>query len=189
MYTKNDPVSNPGKHITCFVRGRGGGKTRTLIEIEKNINQNYPDCFALSITFNGRWRLYDGHARFTDYNSVVFYSVLSRILSMYYGLKLKTIDSMLKRYVDTLDEFDLQDFFEATIYHTLRKERKSYFILQMDAPEGLVEHISKLFSSCHSSYPPDYLEELRICVEYTMQCGGLVISAVNMVPFGNVEAV
>jgi hypothetical protein len=179
LYAKNVPGTSPERAFMAFVRGKGGGKSRSFFEVERHINENYPECMAISITFSGRWDSFENEIsdRFTYFQPIIYYEVLSRILSMYYGLSLDTIYNMLNRYVREMDERDVRDMFEATVYHILRKEKKRHFILLVDESLRLVNYVSGLFPS-----NMDYWRSLRVTLLYEMRCGGLVMSGANLVP-------
>jgi hypothetical protein len=184
LYAKHEPGTSPTREFVAFVRGRGGGKTRALCEMERYITDNYPDCLAISITFKCRWGTFGKTHKFTHFRPVVYYEVLARILSMYYGLPLETVSRMLRNFVENLDEEDVADLFEATVYHILKKDRKAHFILQVDESSEVVRQVSDLYPQNGKPQWNNYWEDLIITLLDEMRCGGLVMSALTLKPLG-----
>jgi hypothetical protein len=183
-YTRNEPGTSVRKEFLAFVCGRGGGKTRSLVEMENFINRNYSDCCAISITFNSRWESLPGRDHFSGYDSYVLYSVSSRMLSMYYGLSLLEIDDKLLEYARLLKATEMKKLFQAVICLILSNEKKKFLILQVDESKRLVDALSKLFPFSNSSEPFDYWGVLRAELLGTINCGGLVMSSLNLDPLG-----
>jgi hypothetical protein len=156
------------------------GKTRALIEMENFINKNYTDCFALSITFNSRWTaLPPVEPHITDYQAYVLYVVSSRILSMYYGLSLETTDRILLNCFGPGVSNHMK-LFKAVIFHILSKEKKKFFILQVDDSKLLVDQLFKLFPSPNPLNPLNYFGILRYVLLNSIRCGGLVMSSLDL---------
>lgn len=118
--------------LYATLAGKGKGKTRFFVELEKNLNQR-DNVFALAITFNNLWTTI---LKFDDNNPTMSMAVevVLRMLTMAYGV----------------DNFDyLRQEFTASLRRLLSHDRKvNGTMLLRDCVEYIVEDVRRSKPGC-----------------------------------------
>jgi hypothetical protein len=145
---------SPGRQHKClhaFPRGKGGGKSRTVEEMKRWINLHHNDSsFALAITFNYRWTETVFRSRFKDESDCLFFNVILRMLSMFYGLSfdvvLPRLEIVLGSSLIPKSSVTYNFFLLATISHIMNKVNqvemtlgRKNFILIIDETDKFIK--------------------------------------------------
>jgi hypothetical protein len=133
------PPGARAKAPLVIIRGNGTGKTKTMEEVKRFLLNNYDDIFSVAVTFSGKWKINENERNlFSKYTylqdePVMQYLLSTRLLSMFYGIDLATIQCMVKG----LFSQKKKEIIEATVDHLICKLREwgraiSYFFLFVD---------------------------------------------------------
>jgi hypothetical protein len=145
--------------LFAIVRGKGGGKTRALEELQAEIlSRKQSEILPVSITFNSVWPASRKDTMYTQGLSFIgseldmvdinmAFAVVSRIASMFFALPLSQIRYELLRNVDVLEcNLPCEDFTMALL-HGIRKlmfkklelkgRKVSKFVLMIDESVAL----------------------------------------------------
>jgi hypothetical protein len=130
---------------------------------------NYDDVFPLAVTFIGKWKLNENEKNLFSKGSdiedelAMQYLLSTRLLSMFYGLNLATIQCMVK---DLFSQRE-REIIEATIDHLICKLREwgrtiSYFFLFVD--DAFRVNGKELFNDDKDHFKPAMLDaEYKDC--------------------------
>jgi hypothetical protein len=91
------PIADPRyKPLFAVVTGMGRGKTRMLIELQKQFNSK-PNVFCLAITFNSNWGevLVDTRKKKSSIKFLYVLNVIARIISMNYHITLSDAEALI----------------------------------------------------------------------------------------------
>jgi hypothetical protein len=145
------------KSVLAIARGAGGGKTRALMEINKQLLQK-SHVFPMAITFNSRWNHVDWKPKL-PYEKDFVYQIIVRMLSIFYGHLPKELHD---RYLMKLREDLLlvpegysnlmSDLLHQTVVHMARKLQNARnddqtidtFVLMIDETVELADTMKKL---------------------------------------------
>jgi hypothetical protein len=113
--SKSRPTAGSrSKDLFAIVTGTGRGKTRTLIEIKKEINKK-PTSFSLAITFNHLWAniiaeegMWNNKLRLPS-RFIYAVNIVARIISMNYRISYGDTKKLLYTSVSSLSSNDTTD--------------------------------------------------------------------------------
>ena len=93
-----------------MVRGKGGGKTRALEELRREM-MKIEDVLPIAITFDSYWSFDNDDKSFDSIKSswhFIELSIVSRIASMVYEINLFDIQKMITQNVNQISETDIE---------------------------------------------------------------------------------
>jgi hypothetical protein len=187
------------KNVLAITRGMGGGKTRALVEINKQLLQ-LPNVFPMAITFNSRWKKVNWELDMSP-KKVFVYQLVIRMLSIFYGKPLLVLDNhylrqTLRENIQLVPDNDtafMFDILHQTIVHMSRKLQHARengqtidtFVLMIDETVKLSSYMKILFKKGLSYNLQDLFSDLRETVLDTSiggMNGALLLSSLDLGP-------
>ena len=153
------------KPLFAIVTGMGRGKTRLLVELQRELNKQ-PTVYCVAVTFNGYWEQVLRPACIPrTFEPVKFhyaFNIVARILSMTYHASLSECEMWL---INTLQRIDLQGASAADIIHECikfiinqyraRGEEVDQFVLLVDECVAIEKSLDPV-SYTHLTLPTIY---------------------------------
>lgn len=199
-----EPAEKP---LIAVLRGIGGGKTRTTVELWTELNKD-PKVLALAITFNSQWTvrkgeceeyfpLTDREERFRLSKACYVWMVISRMASVFFNAELLQMQSQLESVIATaiVDPEGLLRSFVTFLTSRIAEQDITHFVLLVDETAalsrtvetyyGLEDATSILRSGLLSGpiYKPNNTEEKKEVLHV-----GLVISSLELGPIGQTRS-
>eukprot|EP01041_Mallomonas_annulata_P004014 gene4014-7994_t len=180
----------PGPRLKPFhatVKGMGGGKTRGLEEIRRELLLE-EGVLSIAITFNSHWEVCDQFDNWRDIvgnDDVASYalSMVSRMASMFYDIKLSAIVRRIIRSL-TAEDIDAQSVIHGFIQHMVHKistyRHVHTCILMMDE----IVRMDKYFKTRISSSIWRETLGTVININGSILNVGLVVSSLDIAPLG-----
>lgn len=185
------------KPLLALVRGMGGGKTRTIVELWLALNDS-PNVLALAITFNSKWMVDSWECDFIDesakrsdlVNACCVRMIISRMASVFFGWDFHAAKRQLdqKSILDAA-KTDPQGLLRAFVaYLVSRVNRKiTHFVLLIDETAAMEKAIVNRFGVVDATWvlrtglldTPIYKADTQDVLHV-----GLVMSSLELSPIG-----
>ena len=182
------------KKLFAIVTGVGRGKTRTLIEIMKKVNNDYKKTVCLAITFNhhfavgGDWK----HLGL-KFRTIYAINVVARIISMSYQLPFVEVEDLLFQGFNSLEKPNKStptDLIQSCIRFIVQQYRANHhiidhFVLLVDESVVIIDRLDPGNTmDIHSTLRDSLLStSIRFDDDKSLSVD-LVMSALNVGPTG-----
>lgn len=194
-------LPGPEKFLLAILRGMGTGKTRALEVLKYFLLLDDPsaDTLAISITYNALWGPCDEDHACIRAASRTYYSFITRMLSMFYGLRLRAVHELLNK--NLLSESELitmkpsqaENLFQDCYRHLMDRVRAAgndkvvNFVLLVDEATTWVLDLKKTECATADAFQPlrdtmlNYNDQLS---DGTRINRAVVLSGLTFSPFG-----
>jgi hypothetical protein len=190
---KCSPAIGSKKEVFSFVNPHSADIAVGMEAMKEELLQKHgEDCLPMAITFSPPWDAFSPSPdRFPkcDYAGYLLYCVLTRILSMYYGMELGRVNNVLLQSNDdptstdiiipSLSNDQMSNFLQATICHlVVKSNRKGCFVLMIHDAHRIFDEFP-IQNDIYELLFHTLLEKLSYC--------SILVSSSNNAPFGHFD--